>query len=220
VARPDDESMLIGAWCLRDVKAGDFVRERDVQPFGLPASRPAQAAIDLDPGELKSVGDGLFVSGTMTAVAGRFVDDPLELPTPASAPGASERRPLASVGLGAIGGKVADAEVPEGATRIYAFRRAVPGGQADTAAYLVPLDLPAAERFYTARLARAGYTLLGRGKTLRGNGVALVFAKAGRNYFVNLHPADKKNRTKAVLVINRADAPATPAGGEPKSDRN
>ncbi len=207
VARPGDERMLAGSVLRRSVLRGDLVRRSDLQSSRAPASRPTRF-IEVDPAELEPYGPGRFISTTRTAAGGIFDEAPIVLAPPGTAPGRWTPEPIAdgvrAAGVKAIRGKVADAVVPAGAKRLYAFHSKELTGPMDRAAFLLALAPAGAEEFYKTQMAEKGYRLMARNKALDGRGVAMVFSKAGgQYYYVNLHPTDKNTETKAVLMITR-----------------
>lgn len=103
-----------------------------------------------------------------------------------------------------ITGDIPDAVVPPGARRLYAFRHVAADRAADTCAYLIPMSLSAAEKFYKTQLAGKGYNLIVSIDAERPAGRIMTFAKDRRQYYyVNLHPTDNDNEVKAKLVIAR-----------------
>ncbi len=209
VMTPEDAGALAGAWLVRDVRKDDFVRHRDIQPFARAPRKPGtggEAVVEVNEDELEPIGKGRYLGPTRTAMGGRFRDGPRTRPAGSSAPPDLAGESFAAAGLRRITGAVPGAVVPGKSTRLYAFRRKVPGGSADTLAYLIGMDLASAEKFYRTRMPQAGYNLIvGRDSAAGGRrGRILAFAKGREHYcYVNLYRTDKDSEVKAVLVIAR-----------------
>lgn len=113
-------------------------------------------------------------------------------------------RPLSGTGLEIIRNGEDDAWAPPGAIRLYALRKKVPDGAEDIIAYTIEANIAEVEKFYSDRLAKAGYKLMQRKPAMQPGGILLVFLRRMQRYCVSLRQADKENKMiKIVMVISR-----------------
>ena len=198
----------------RDVRRGSVVRRSDIAWGREAASRPVASSPppaeagwrDLPVGEPAAVeAEGLYeryMTTTMTADAAELAG---RRPAGAASPLEAATQPLVDIGLEKLPAEVPGVVVPAGARRLYGFRQYVPGGVADSLAYVATMAPAAAGRFYRTHLPPKGYRLVAEKPTLRGGGVTLTFVKDPQHRcYVTVYPADKMgNKAKIVLMIAR-----------------
>jgi len=129
---------------------------------------------------------------------------PTTLPASLVNPADVASQPLTGTGLEILRTDADDAFAPPGAVRLYALRKKVPDGAEDIIAYTIEANIADMEKFYSDRLAKAGYKLMQRTPAMQPGGISLVFLREMQRYCVSLRQADKEKKTaKIVLVISR-----------------